>query len=411
MQVVVFHPGTQHSWQTATALDQLGRLAFYATSIFYKPGQFPYVLERLVPAPMGRRLHAEFRRFSHPQLDPAKVRTAGMVEWAERLSTRVGLRRLGMRLNAIGNRAFASHLARDITGAEPFVLWGYSGSSKQAFELAKRHGRTCILDRTIGDPRAYNRLMEPVRATHGEWFPAAARPISDWQIEAEQAEHELADVILTGSQFAADTVIPQGGRHLADKVRVLPYCFDEALFGSQPAPRPVGSAEPVRFLFVGQVHPRKGIHHLLEAFARIPRAMARLTVVGGIGVPKSVLARYASGVDFLPTVARADIPAIMASHHVLVFPSYFEGSALSLLEGLASGLAIIQTPASGNGVTPDTGILLDAPDTDALEQAMLAAIHDRDRLNAWRSEAQGAARTYSFARYRENITAMLNDLA
>ena len=70
MKVAVFHPGTQHSWQTALALQDLDRLAWYATSIFYRPHHFPYWLERVMPGAIGRRLHAEFVRFSHPRLDP-----------------------------------------------------------------------------------------------------------------------------------------------------------------------------------------------------------------------------------------------------------------------------------------------------------------------------------------------------
>jgi glycosyltransferase involved in cell wall biosynthesis len=407
MQVAVFHPGTQHSWQTASALDQLGLLEWYATSIFYKPDSLPYSLERVIPGALGRRLHAEFRRFSHPGLDPAKVRTVGLVEWLERLAGRAGMRRLARALDAHGNRRFVAHLARDLASPREFALWGYSGSSAASFAAAREHGRLCILDRTIGDFRAYNRAMEPVRESHGEWFLPSSGPIAVAQIEADQREYELADVILAGSRFAAETVQAEGGAGIADKVRVLPYCFDEALFGSQPAPVPIGRDEPVRFLFVGQVHPRKGIHHLLEAFARLPLDQASLTVVGDLGVPKTVFARHADRVRYLPTVARADIPPIMAAHNVLVFPSYFEGSALSLLEALASGMAIIQTPSSGNGVTPETGIMLDRPDTDLLHQAMLTAITDRDRLNAWRLAAQPEARRYSFARYRENIAALL----
>ena len=55
MQIVVAHPGTQHSWQTAYALQQLGRLKFYATSIFYQPERWPYRIERYLPAPLKRR--------------------------------------------------------------------------------------------------------------------------------------------------------------------------------------------------------------------------------------------------------------------------------------------------------------------------------------------------------------------
>ena len=410
MKVAVFHPGTQHSWQTASALDQLGLLEWYATSIFYKPDSLPYLLERLAPGALGRRLHAEFRRFSHPGLDPAKVRTVGLAEWLERLAARAGMRRLARALDAHGNRRFVAHLARDIASTREFALWGYSGSSAATFAAAKDHGRLCILDRTIGDFRAYNRTMRSVRESHGDWFLPSSGPVAAAQIDADQREYELADVILTGSRFAADTVTAEGGPGIAGKVRVLPYCFDEALFGAQPAPRMLGPDEPVRFLFVGQIHPRKGIHHLLEAFARLPKGRASLTVVGDLGVPRSVWAQHADAVNYLPTVARADIPPIMAAHHVLVFPSYFEGSALSLLEALASGMAIIQTPSSGNGVTPETGLMLERPDTDLLHQAMLTAIEDRDQLNAWRAAAQGEAQRYTFAQYGAGIAALLISL-
>ena len=80
MQIGVFHPGTQHSWQTALALQQLGRLEWYATSIFYQPDLWPYRLERLLPGRLGDRLHREFSRFSQPALDPRLVRTSGMAE-------------------------------------------------------------------------------------------------------------------------------------------------------------------------------------------------------------------------------------------------------------------------------------------------------------------------------------------
>jgi len=61
-------------------------------------------------------------------------------------------------------------------------------------------------------------------------------------------------------------------------------------------------------------------------------------------------------------------------------------------------------------VTPQTGILLDRLDSDAVHAAMMTAIEDRDRLNGWRAAAQAEARNYSFARYRQNIGAFLTRL-
>ena len=410
MQIGVFHPGTQHSWQTALALQQLGRLEWYATSIFYQPDLWPYRLERLLPGRLGDRLHREFSRFSQPALDPRLVRTSGMAEWAERIAARAGLHRMAQQIDRLGNRRFVGKLAQQLHSDRAFALWGYNGSSRSSFELARQLGRPTILDRTIGDPRSYNVAMAALQDRYGEWFLETERAILAAAIADDQAEYELADAIVVGSEYAAATIREHGGVQVAAKVRVLPYCYDEALFGTQPPPQEVSRDGPLRFLFIGLANPRKGFHHLLEAIARIPRSAAELTIVGDLRVPRQVFARYADRVNYIPTVPRSAIPQIMADHHVLVFPSYFEGSALSLIEALASGLAVIQTRASGNGATPDCGIVLDHPDTDALHGAMMAVIDARDKLDSWRHAAQSEAAKYTFANYRSNIAALLSDL-
>lgn len=411
MKVAVFHPGTQHSWQTALALQDLGLLEWYATSIFYQPDRFPYVLEKVLPGCLAEGLHREFRRFSHPGLDPRLVRAAGLTEWIERLATRLGWHRAARDIDLWGNRRFVRQIGQSIRSPAPFALWGYNGSSRTTFELARAHGRPCILDRTIADFRTFNRIMADLANRYPDWVLPVDREYPASAIADDDREYELADIILVGSDFVARSVREEArDPAVADKVRLIEYCYDEAMFGAQLPPAPVPAGGPVRFLFLGAVSPRKGIHHVLEAITRFPRDQAELTVVGGLRTPPQTFGRHADRITYLPSVARADVPAIMAAHHVLLFPSYFEGSALCLLEGLASGLALIQTRAAGLGVTPQTGVLLDEPDTDALHAAMARAVAERDMLNFWRSNAQQEARRYSFAKYRAKIARLLAEL-
>ena len=412
MQIAVFHPGTQHSWQTALALQELDQLAWYATSIFYKPDAFPYRLERMLPGGIGRRLHQEFRRFSHPGLDPAKVRTVGLIEWLERLVARGGLRGLARKIDVLGNRRFVDSIAKDIRSPEQFALWGYSSSSLTSFELARQLGRTCILDRTNGDFGIYNTMMAEIQERYGDWFLAVEREVPAATIAADRREYELAEIVLVGSPFAADTIrsaVPDQAIHA--KLRVLNYCYDEALFAGLPQPRPVSRAGPVRFLFMGLAIPRKGIHHVLEAIAQLPAFAAELTIVGDLKIPANAFSPYADRVTHLPTVARADVPAIMAAHDVLLLPSYFEGAGIVLYEALAAGCALIQSDRCALAVTPETGIMHDRPDTNELLRAMTIAIEDRAQLDAWRAAAQTEARNYSFANYRANIDNLLKELA
>lgn len=411
MRVAVFHPGTQHSWQTALALQQLDRLAWYATSIFYQPDRFPYRLERWLPPVLARRAHAEFRRFSHPRLDPALVRTAGMAEWFERAASRAGWREAARRIDMWGNRRFVGQIAADIRLQEPFALWGYNGSSATSFALAKELGRTCILDRTNGDFRIYNAMMAEIADRFGDWFLPVEREVPPSTIELDDREYALADKILVGSPFASRTIreaVSDPAIH--SKLHVLEYCYDEALFPPQPPPAPMARNAPVKFLFLGLVIPRKGIHHVLEALARIPPSQAELTIVGELRVPPKAFAPYADRVKFQPAVARADVPAIMREHHVLLLPSYFEGAGIVLYEALASGCALIQSDRCSPAASESTGIMLDRLDTDAVHEAMLAAIEDHDRLNYWRANAVDAAEAFSFARYRENIAKLLGQM-
>lgn len=406
MSVAVFHPGTQHSWQTALALQQLGQLEWYATSIFHQPDRWPYRLARYAPEPLARRMKAEFGRFECPGLDLSLVRTAGWSEWAERMANRVGWRKLARAIDAFGNQRFAALLAAELGSDQRFALWGYNSCSRHAFEIAKQHGRHCILDRTIGDYRVYNALMDELADQYGDWFLPTERRIPERMIENDIREYELADRILVGSEAAAATVHKCAPEQAA-KIAVLPYCFDDTLFGRQPEPRPVRPNEPLRLLFVGQINPRKGIQHLLEAFVQLPAGAATLTLVGDLRIPRHAFAPYADRVTHISQVPRSQVPSLMAQHHLLVFPSYFEGSALSLLEALASGLGIIQTRASGNGATPATGLVLDTIDTPKLRDALEYALGNRDQVNSWRHQAQLEAQNYSFARYRENIRGML----
>jgi glycosyltransferase involved in cell wall biosynthesis len=410
-KIAVFHPGTQHSWQTALALQQLDRLQFYATSIFYVPDRWPYRAVHYVPAALRNRALAEFRRVHHPGLDPARVVTTGSIEWFERIANRFGYRRTARWLDRIGNRRFAHALAGRIAAPEPFGLWGFNGSSRDAFEGAKRAGRLCILDRTTGDWRTYNRDMNAVFDRYREFFLTAEYRVPQWQIDRDDAEYASADMILVGSEFAAGTIRREAAdRAAAERVRVLNYCFDEYLFGALPPPVHRSHSGPVRFLVLGQPHVRKGIHLILDAFARIPASAATLTIVGDLQIPRAVFARYADRVVHRPTVPRPDVPAIMAQADVLLFPSYFEGSALSLIEGLAAGLALIQTPNAGEGVTPECGLLMPEVSEQALYDAVMATIEDRHRLDAWRAAAQGVARRYTFANYRSGIATLLDKL-
>lgn len=129
-------------------------------------------------------------------------------------------------------------------------------------------------------------------------------------------------------------------------------------------------------LCVAELHPRKGIKYLIEAFEKIGDENLRL-VVAGDGQHKKELAALAEKlgvkdyVKFLGT--RNDVPELMASADLFVLPSLHEAFGLVLLEAMLAKLAIISTNSGG---VPEiienekNGLLASPADSDALADAI-----------------------------------------
>ncbi len=254
-------------------------------------------------------------------------------------------------------------------------------------------------------------MMAEIREQYDNWFLSTELAVRRQDIERDQREYELADKIVIGSEYAAQTVHQAASDPaISAKISILKYCYDETLFTPPTDPARVARDGPLRFLFVGLVVPRKGIQHVLEAIARIPRSAAELTVVGSLKIPQAAFAPYADRVTYIPTVPRSDVPRIMQQHDVVVLPSYFEGSPITLYEALASGCGLIHSHRCGQTVTPETGIMLNEVSTDGVYEAMMQAIEDRERVEGWRHAAPVLARRYSFANYRDNIAGVLDGM-
>ena len=408
LRVGVFHPGTQHSWQSAIAFQESGQLGWYATSVFYNSQHWPYRSERFLPSKVGDWLGREFRRRYTPLLDPGLVRTFGVDEWLETAARRLGWRRLSQRFNVRGNTRFADGVIRLIEREPVDVIWGYNSSSLEVFRWAKRRGLRCVLDQTIGHPRDYNRVISEEQIRHPDFFFNFGLPCDEDWIRKEDEEVALADIVVVSSEFCRQSMIDNGCP--PEKIRIIPYGFDESLFPSTPPTRRPMLKRPIECLFVGSIDPRKGVAYLLEAFSDVPADRASLTLIGAMNVPAAAFNRYARRVKHVAQLPRPDVVKHFREADLFVFPSLFEGSALVLYEAVGAGLGIVQSKMSGTGVTAnqDNGVMLKEVSVSSLKSSIDDIVERPAVLDQWHDAAWELRSERSWHTYRQRARKLLD---
>lgn len=129
---------------------------------------------------------------------------------------------------------------------------------------------------------------------------------------------------------------------------------------------------------------------------------AELWLVGPVSGRHAQLIPALPGLRLFGKVPHRELPDLLSLCDVLVFPSYFEGLALVQLEGMAAGLPIIGTEASGaSDLITDgkEGYLIPVGDAEALKIAMQRFIAAPNDLALMSPAASVAAERYSWDAY------------
>lgn len=109
-----------------------------------------------------------------------------------------------------------------------------------------------------------------------------------------------------------------------------------------------------------------------------------------------------------------DVPELMQSVDLFVFPSRYETSSLVLLEALASGLPVVTARSVGAAeiITPETGVVLeDSEDAAALAAALRALAGSLDRRRAMGAAGRALALHHSWPAMAARYVALLETAA
>jgi len=173
-----------------------------------------------------------------------------------------------------------------------------------------------------------------------------------------------------------------------------------------------------RILFSGTWIARKGIHQIVEAFVALAARHPSIQLgILGAGVS---LARVLS--DFpeslhpriivFPALSHADCAEVLLDCDIFILPSLFEGTPLSLIEAMSTGIPVITSAICGMKDVVEDGVngLLVAPgdskqivssvelvmaDSNLRERLGRRAAHDATYKYTWRAAAELVNEVYS----------------
>ena len=151
---------------------------------------------------------------------------------------------------------------------------------------------------------------------------------------------------------------------------------------------------PLRILFVGNLIPRKGLHHLIAALSRLPPTDCLLNVVGDDAVDRAYTAALRSQISatgleanirLRGRVSDRELAHQYSAAHLLAVLSSYEGFGIVYLEAMAFGLPVLASihGAGGEIVRPGVnGFLVEPTDAHGIAAHLSALAADRQRLAA-----------------------------
>ena len=148
--------------------------------------------------------------------------------------------------------------------------------------------------------------------------------------------------------------------------------------------------EPCHLLFLGYLSARKGLPDLLRALASPTLKHLRWHATLAGGGPIDEFRNLAKDLGILEKLCfpgwldQPSVSELCTNADVLVLPSYAEGLAMSVLEGLSHGLAVVTTPVGAHSEVIESGvsgILVPPGDVTALADALARVIEDETLRN------------------------------
>lgn len=141
------------------------------------------------------------------------------------------------------------------------------------------------------------------------------------------------------------------------------------------------------FLYVGALQPRKNVDSIIKAFDIFRQRTGsnyKLLIAGRFAWQYDAILEAFNGADFKEDInfighVETEIGRIVGSAYALIYPSFYEGFGLPIIESISCHVPVITSNISSMPeVCGDAGLLVNPNSVEAIANAMQQLFYDRD---------------------------------
>lgn len=192
-----------------------------------------------------------------------------------------------------------------------------------------------------------------------------------------------SDKIITISEFSKQELIKHYGVK-PEKIAITLLAYNRAFRKIQDA----ALLKPIRekynlhdkyLLAIGGSEYRKNMQRLIHVYQKHFSGAYKLIVIGGKWRDEDLPGKYATdkNIRFLTNIPEKDLIAIYNMAEVFVFPSFYEGFGIPVLEGMACGVPVITSNVSSMPeVGGDAAIYFDPYNEEDMAEKIGKVLHD-----------------------------------
>jgi len=171
------------------------------------------------------------------------------------------------------------------------------------------------------------------------------------------------------------------------------------------------------FLFVGRLEERKNIRGIIEAFGVLKEKYNlphKLVLAGKFGYGEESIKHKVSSSKFKEEIILTGYVSdeekweFLKNTDVFLFPSFYEGFGLPILEAQSAGVPVVTSNISSmSEVAGEGAVLVDPKDTNAIAEAVYKLISDESYKNDIIEKGLENVKRFSWEKCAESVAQML----